>query len=487
MRPRATVAAGVMRDDRVVDQLASLALFASVPRAELEWLIARGKVVDPPAGTRYRETGARVEEMAILLVGRMGFYATREGGSRKLLEANPGFVLGAIPYSRIKLAPGDTIVEEDATLLELHRDHFPDLVRACPELTAALVHHMVDRARDFRAVELHDERMKALGRLASGLAHELNNPASAAARSARSLAERMTEAATLSRLLMAARLSDDQLAVIDSVRALCHRMAGNLDPLELADREDDFTDWLLRHALDPGGADTLAKSALSLATLDELAIAVPADVLDAVIRWVTSDATAHEVARQIVSATGRIHDLVAAVKGFTFMDREAVPENVDIAKGLADTIAMLESRSRAKGIDVRIETAADLPRVFGFGSELNQVWEKLIDNAIDAVGRDGKISITATSRDGAVIVRVADDGSGIPDDIRSRVFDPFFTTKPVGQGTGLGLDVARRFVHLHHGDVHFTSQPGRTVFRVRLPVTGALAATAAPAPASQRT
>jgi signal transduction histidine kinase len=154
------------------------------------------------------------------------------------------------------------------------------------------------------------------------------------------------------------------------------------------------------------------------------------------------------------------------------MDREGVPDNVDIARGLADTVAMLESKSRAKSVRVRIETADDLPAVYGFGSELNQVWEKLIDNAIDAARVEGNVTVTATRRGDSVVVGVMDDGPGIPEEHRARIFDPFFTTKPVGLGTGLGLDIARRFAHLNDGDVDFSSQPGHTVFRVRLPVAG---------------
>jgi signal transduction histidine kinase len=177
-------------------------------------------------------------------------------------------------------------------------------------------------------------------------------------------------------------------------------------------------------------------------------------------------------AQQIAVATGRIHDLVGAVKAFTFMDRHGVPEPVDVARGLSDTLAMLDSKARAKSVIVRLETAPDLPRVHGFGSEINQVWQKLVDNALDAVGDRGRVTITASTRGDSVLVRFADDGVGIPDDIQTRVFDPFFTTKPVGQGTGLGLDIARRLVKLHEGDIDFTSQPGRTVFRVRLPIAG---------------
>jgi signal transduction histidine kinase len=194
-----------------------------------------------------------------------------------------------------------------------------------------------------------------------------------------------------------------------------------------------------------------------------------------VLRWVASGIAARGIAREIASATGRIHDLVAAVKGFTFMDRDAVPEDVDVARGLGDTLKVLEGKLRTKSVTARLETADNLPRVYGFGSEINQVCQNLIDNAIDAADAGGHVMITATSRGDAIVVRVADDGPGIPEENRARVFDPFFTTKPVGQGTGLGLDLVRRIVHLHNGEVDFSSQPGRTVFRVRLPVTGARA------------
>jgi signal transduction histidine kinase len=206
--------------------------------------------------------------------------------------------------------------------------------------------------------------------------------------------------------------------------------------------------------------------------LDQLAGVVPAPTLGVAIRWATSDAAARRAAAQIMTATTRIHALVSAVKGFTFMDREGVPENVDIARGLADTVAMLHGKSRAKAVHVRVETAADLPTIYAYGSELNQVWEKLIDNAIDAVRSQGNVVVTATRRGDSVVVRVIDDGPGILEEHRARIFDPFFTTKPVGQGTGLGLDIARRCVQLNDGDIDFTTQPGHTVFRVRLPVAG---------------
>jgi signal transduction histidine kinase len=223
------------------------------------------------------------------------------------------------------------------------------------------------------------------------------------------------------------------------------------------------------HGIEPAVAEALVASDVTMAALDHVAVALPPEALGMAIRWVASGCAARAAVRQIEAATARIHDLVRAVKGFTFMDREGVPEHVDVARGLADTLAMLEGKARTKSATVRFEAAPDLPRVDGFGSEINQVWEKLADNALDAVGSQGTVTITATARGDSILVRIADDGPGIPEEIRARIFDPFFTTKPVGQGTGLGLDIARRIVHLHGGDIDFSSQAGHTVFRVRLP------------------
>jgi signal transduction histidine kinase len=460
-----------MPSDSIVGRLAALPLFESVPVRELEWLATQGEVRTHAAGS-VLNAGGSVDEMSVLIAGRVALYVNTGTGRRKLMEAGVGRVLGVLPYSRFQRPPGATVVEEDTTALALHERHFPTLTREYPALTTALVRHMIDRARDYRSAQLNDDRLESLSRLASGLAHELNNPASAAARTAQSLVGLIDGEERAARDLAAARLTDDELAIVDAVRAACGRAAPSRTALEAADREDDIAEWLTRHGLVSTLAEALAASDVTMAALEDLARALRPPLVGLAIRWVASGCATRQAARQIEVATGRIHDLVGAVKGFTFMDRNGVPDEVDVARGLADTLAMLECKTRAKSATVRLETVPDLPRVNGFGSEINQVWEKILDNALDAVGPRGHVTVTATTRGDSIVVRIADDGPGVPEEIRARIFDPFFTTKPVGRGTGLGLDMARRIVHLHGGDIDFTTQPGRTVFRVRLPVAG---------------
>jgi signal transduction histidine kinase len=316
--------------------------------------------------------------------------------------------------------------------------------------------------------------MLSLGRLAAGLAHELNNPTSAATSHARSLAPLLDRAQAAAKALVFAHLTADQLENIDAVRQMCMTAAHARSPLEASDREEEFSEWLLDHDIDPQSSSAFATTNVSVAALDHLAEVLPHEMLGAAIAWAAGDMTTRQVAAHIMAATGRIHDLVSAVKGFTFMDRDSAPDNVDIARGLADTVAMLESKSRTKSVRVHIETTEQLPTIYGVGGELNQVWANLIDNAIDAAPLEGNVTVTATKGDNSIVVSVTDDGPGIPEEHRLHIFDPFFTTKPVGAGTGLGLDIARRFVHLIDGDLDFSSQPGRTVFRVRLPVTRTL-------------
>jgi signal transduction histidine kinase len=206
--------------------------------------------------------------------------------------------------------------------------------------------------------------------------------------------------------------------------------------------------------------------------LDELARSIPTQALDASLAWIAASTTARRISGEIQEAAARISNLVDAIKGFTQMDRESVSEPVDISQGLTNTLVVLRGKAKDKAVSLSLDIASDLPLINGFAGELNQVWSNLISNALDAVSENGRVQVTARRAEdarGGIIVRVVDDGAGIPPSIRDRIFDPFFTTKPIGEGSGLGLDIVRRLVQRHNGQIEVESNPGRTEFRVILP------------------
>jgi signal transduction histidine kinase len=444
----------------------------AVPPEEVAWVAAHGYVRHFEVGELVVPRDLPVEGLHIVLSGHLVIYVDRGEGRHKVLEWRGGDVSGLLPYSRMKEPPGDVVAEQPTETVTVSKEDFPELVRQCPQITTTLVHVMVDRARHFTSSDLHDEKMKSLGKLAAGLAHELNNPASAVVRSAKALVDGLVAAETASRALGAAQLTPAQRAAVDAVRDAClaTRASGAHSSLDEADRVDAISDWLEAHGADVTVAGPLADTAVTLAALDRLAEALRGEVLDAALGWVAHGCAARSLAVEIGMAAARIHELVAAVKGFTHMDRETAAQPTDVGDGLADTLTVLRAKVKAKSATVGVAVEPGLPLVLAYGGELNQVWVNLIDNALDAVGPGGRVEVSA-KRDGAkLVVRIADDGPGIPDAIRQRIFDPFFTTKPVGEGTGLGLDIVRRLVNRHDGEIEVASRPGHTVFTVSLPI-----------------
>ena len=244
-------------------------------------------------------------------------------------------------------------------------------------------------------------------------------------------------------------------------------------PIEQSEREDAIADWLADHGADVASAEALADTAVTVEALDRLAAAVGGPALNAVLRWAAAGCAVRGLATEIQEAAVSISGLVIAIKGVTHMDQASVAGPLDLTRSLANTVAVLKAKARAKSVAVVVDVETDLPRVRGFAGELNQIWANLIDNALDAVPDSGRVEVTAKRERQGVVVRVVDNGKGIPSGIRERIFDPFFTTKPVGQGTGLGLDIVRRLVRHNDGDIEVDSQPGRTEFRVSLPLAEA--------------
>ena len=461
-----------MSNADLVDRLAALPTLEEIPREELEWLVAHGEFEERPVGEVTIPKGQRVEHLWIILSGHYSVWVDRGVGPRRVASWGTGHVTGILPYSRMSGAPGTSFIEEPSELLTIHERHFPEMIHRCPVFTAYTVHLMLDRARRFNASDLQDEKMISLGKLAAGLAHELNNPSSATLRGADSLLAALEEADAASQAVGATRMTDEQRELVERTRAICvaDRSGAVLSPIERADRESQIADWLAAHDCDPDHASRLADTDVKIEALDTLATGMAGDMLEAVLRWIAVACETHSLAADMKMAATRIHDLVASVKRFTQMDNLSAPENVDVETGLRDTVRVIASKARARNVAVTLEVEPDLPHVRATSGELNQVWLNLIDNAIDIVQESGRIDVTARRELDRVVVRVVDDGPGVPPDVQPRIFDAFFTTKPPGQGIGLGLEITRRLVRRYQGDIDFESRPGRTEFRISLPL-----------------
>jgi signal transduction histidine kinase len=413
-----------------------------------------------------------VEGLHIVLDGHLTIHVDRGSGRRKVMEWRGGDVTGLMPYSRLVSPPGDVVAEEFTEVVTVPRARIPDMIQECPELTAILVHVMIDRARHFTSSYLQDEKLVSLGKLAAGLAHELNNPASAIARSAGALFTSVRNADHAARSLGSAGLTADQLQAAEAIRDACMNgpVRSVLSPLQQEERENSIADWLKGHGAAAEAAEALAETHITLENLEQIASFTKGPALDAVLRWIAADCAVRQLTQEIQEASSRIYDLVGAVKGFTQMDRESVPEPVTVGQGLADTLVVLRAKAKSKAVGLSLKVAEDLPCINGFAGELNQIWSNLVDNALDAVTAGGHVEVQAGREGKSIVVRVTDDGPGIPSDIQNRIFDPFFTTKPIGKGTGLGLDIVRRLVQRHNGQIEMDSRPGRTQFRVVFPI-----------------
>jgi signal transduction histidine kinase len=322
------------------------------------------------------------------------------------------------------------------------------------------------------------EKLAALGGLAAGLAHELNNPASAAQRSAADLGGRVRELqdglARLGELGVEAGELRSLAALAAEARG-AERAPAAVSALEASDREEELAGWLRRRGVaDPWElAPTLVAAGLDEAWLERVAAATGEERLAPALAWIAAGLAASTLVVELEDATGRISRLVQAVKEYSYMDR-APEQEIDVHEGIEQTLTMLGHKLKEGTVGVRRDYEVELPRITAYASELNQVWTNLLDNAIAAVDGSGTITVRTRRREDGVLVEIVDDGPGIPADIQSRVFEPFFTTKEVGQGTGLGLEIAYRIVVDHHrGDIQVESRPGETRFAVRLPVDGA--------------
>ena len=461
-------------EDFVVSYLQKLPAFSGVPEDQLRWFAQNSELCTYQPDEVIAKPGDDIIDMLIILDGTVRAQLKRGNQFVPLATFVSGDISGKIPFSRMQTSAAFLTVLEESTILRTSSSLFPEISKHY-ELIEVFVHSLSDRIRHFTTQQQQNEKLMALGKLSAGLAHELNNPASAMVRGATELRKRLRANPDKFKKVMSIRLTDEQ---VDAVNELVFRKAGNgsTNQQSLMERtalEDTLTDWMDDHGVELGFeyAETFAEYCFNIDDLEFVLKHVSSEFLDTVLSWIEDVLTTEKMVEEIEDSATRISDLIASVKTYSHMDRGSEKETVELHKVLKSTVTMLNHKSKQKKVDIELNIPKDLPEFCGFVSELNQVWTNLLDNAIDAVDESGKIDVTAVSRNGNLVLYFKDDGQGIPEDIQNKIFDPFFTTKDVGKGTGLGLDVVHKIIKKHAGEIKVNSQPGNTTFELTFPLS----------------
>jgi signal transduction histidine kinase len=457
----------------VADTLRRVPLFSALPDDKLAWISDHGQEVRFEEGAKIASQGDPPDGFYVVLEGETEW--TRRVGGKDVFVVSLGE--GSIFAELIMVldAPYPTTghAATPVRLLKLDRPAFWEMLRICPEVLRGI---LATSAELHGSVSQKHAKLISLGTMAAGLAHELNNPAAAAARSAQEAREVFRESSSRAVKLGALNMSPEERAFVADLPEEVARLAESapeLDSLDRSDLEDEIAFWLEDRGVEDawGLAPTLAGASLDVEWLDELDEQLPDGSVGEVLAWLAAELAGDELLREIRQASLRISELVGAVKSYSHMDKSSLKE-ADVKKGLENTLVMLGHKLKKGNVRVLREYEEGLPPVCAHGGELNQVWTNLLDNAIDAVGGDGHVGVKAVREGDRVLVEISDDGPGIPEEIRERIFEPFFTTKELGKGTGLGLDISHRVVVKElGGDIRVTSEPGDTCFEVRLPVS----------------
>jgi signal transduction histidine kinase len=458
-------------------ELLRVAAFADLPEDQLAWFISQAQELHFKSGEAYLRQGDPADAMFVILEGQIEIRG-EIGGELVAFTIDAGNVTGALPFSRMKnfTVGGRAVV--DSRLLKFPAALFPELVQKMPELAKRLVGLMADRIRETTRMEQQRDRLAGLGKLSAGLAHELNNPASAARRATSQLRTTLKKIKDASLELGRRDLTPAQKAEIEKLEtAFIQHDDPPPDVLATSDLEEQLDSLLRSHGQNDLWqlAADLAKKNVKPEVLESLFGALDAGTARAALVRIAASVEIANLLNEIESSTSRISDLVCAIKEYTYMDQAPV-QNVDIVKSLETTLTILNHKLK-RGVVVQRDYQKIPLLVNSFGSELNQVWTNIIDNAIDAMGGKGELRVRSYRDDGHVVVEIGDNGPGISPEIETHIFEPFFTTKGVGEGTGLGLDTVQRIVKKHRGSVHVDSKPGDTRFQIWLPLSEASTST----------
>ena len=447
--------------------------FAELAPEELEWFLSKAEIVNIQPGEAIVREGEPAEHMFVLLDGEMRARREKGGSDSAIFTARAGDVTGILPFSRMTHYKITGRAVSPIFGLAFHTRNFPDLVQKLPQLAQKLIGLLTDRVRDFTRLEEQNEKLAALGKLSAGLAHELNNPSAAARRSAGALRD------CLKRLRESTRdsnLNSEDCSLLaqreEEIRSAL-RPAEYKDEFARVEREEAIQTWLERRQVaDPWKlAPLLAEANLQDEQLESFAAVATKSLAPELMRFATL-LEMDRLADELEHSTARISDLIKAIKEYSYMD-QAPSQEVDVKLSLETTLTIMNHKLK-HGVTVTRDYDPCLPKIWAYGSELNQVWTNLIDNAADAMHGKGKLLVRTKRENEDVLVEIGDNGPGIPPEVQSRIFEPFFTTKGVGEGTGLGLDVVHRIVKKMRGQINVKSVPGDTRFQVRIPIKGAV-------------
>ena len=457
-----------------ISELLRVPAFAELPEDQLAWFLSQSEEVHLKTGDTYVRPTDPAEFMFVVLDGELQIRGDF-GGETVIIPVHAGAVTGALPFSRMTRAKVTGRAVVPSRILRFPAALFQELVQRMPELTKRLVGVMSDRIREVTRIEQQRDRLAALGKLSAGLAHELNNPASAAKRATSQLRDILKRIKDASHELGRRELTAAQKAEIEKLEAsLTAQNQPPPDALAVSDLEEQIEQWLQAHGqgdLWQLAAD-LARRNIKPTVLESLFAMLDPETARAALVRIAASLDVATLLNEIESSTSRISELVLAIKEYTYMDQSPL-QNVDIVKSLENTLTILNHKLKRRAVAVQREYEPIPLLVNSFGSELNQVWTNLIDNAIDAMGSKGELRVRTYRDDSCVVVEIGDNGPGIPPEIQPRIFEPFFTTKGVGEGTGLGLDTVQRIVKKHRGAIQVTSKAGDTRFQVWLPLAEA--------------
>ena len=457
------------RVETLVTGLRKVPAFADLSQEDLEWFIGQAEEHRLKPGEIVVVEDTPAELMLVVLEGEMRGRRESEGPDSQAYTVQAPAVSGYLPFSRMRTVPMTARAVTPMHFLTLHSSHFPEMLHRIPMLAQHLVGVLTDRVRTFTRATQEREKLAALGKLSAGLAHELNNPSAAARRSAGALRDCL---ARLRQVGRSSTIGPDDCALLakreEEIRATL-TPAQFKDEFERVEREEAIQAWLEVHKVQEAWKlePLLAEANLTNAHLESFASAAGTSLGPELTRFATL-LEMERIADELEHSTTRISDLIKAIKEYSYMDQAKLQE-VDITKSLETTLTIMHHKLK-RGIAITRNYEPDLPKIMAYGSELNQVWTNLIDNAADAMGENGKLRIRTARENDFILVEIADNGPGIPSEVKSRIFEPFFTTKGVGEGTGLGLDFVYRIVTGMHGQVSVDSVPGDTRFAVRIPI-----------------